>query len=149
MSKLSDTIQALDGVTDFKMLDSTSETKVDSSRAVFKYNDLNLGFQQITSSNITMNILQTSFKFHIVKKVKKINILEVINSFNRTTPGVKASLRESSETWFSITFAMEFICPDDLIGQSIVSPSITVLFSSGSMLKNMVGRHGITLAAKQ
>lgn len=149
MSKLSDTIQALDGVTDFNLLDATSETKVDSSRATFKYNGLNLGFQQIISSNITMNILQTSFKFHVVKKVKKINLFEVVNSFNRTTPGVKASLRENSDSWFSVTFAMEFICPDELIGESILSPSITVLFSSGSMLKSMVGRHGITLAAKQ
>lgn len=149
MSKLSDTIQTLTGVADFNMLDATANNDVNSTRAVFKYNDLKFGFQQIISSKITMNILQTSFKFHTAKKTQKIKIFEAINSFNRTTPGVKASLRENTDAWFSITFVMEFICPDELIGESILSPSFTVLFSSGSMLKDMLGRHGITLAAKQ
>ncbi|MHC5133434.1 hypothetical protein ACYSTU_20085 [Pseudomonas glycinis] len=149
-SKFIEMIESLDGVSDFSLLEAPKSVEdVTTARGRFSYNELKMGFQQIHSQSITMNILQASFRYNTTKKPQKTKILEALNSFNRTTPGIKGSLKEATDKSFSVVFTMEFICPDELINEQIISPSIKIIFSSGKMLKDTLGRHGISLAPKQ
>lgn len=149
-SKFIEMIESLDGVSDFSLLEAPKSVEdVTTVRGKFSYNELKMGFQQIHSQSITMNILQASFRYNTTKKPQRTKILEALNSFNRTTPGIKGSLKEATEKSFSAVFTMEFICPDELINEQIISPSIKIIFSSGKMLKDTLGRHGISLASKQ
>lgn len=114
---------------------------------IFNFKSQGLMFKctQIMSQILTVNKIEASFRFPTQRKQEKSKLYSAVNSFNETKVAMKAVLEKTEKDFFQVSFSVEFMCPDELIVDEIVHPSVKVLRTAGQLLLANLGAHGIAV----